>query len=892
MKPRDVLPPSWIEELLAASLPEGEVRDGIIGDLREDFQAVLAIRGGPKASVWYLVQAGRVGVRYLADRSWRALNRWETPRKGPGHGAGSNWETKMDDVWRDIRFASRAFARSPGFFVVAITTLALGIGGNTAIFSVVNGVLLKPLEYRDSDRIMQLGHGGVDGSFSMNVITPGNFFDWKASATSFESMAAFSYTDMSLLGEGDPLQIQGAQSVGSVFEVLGVDAMLGRTFADAEDGPGEEYLVVLSHGLWQRVFGGADVVGRSIELDGESYSVIGVMPPDFGFPNEQTEFWITSAFSGEFMAERNEYFLRAIGRLAPGRSVEQARTEMEVIATDLRERFPVPNNNITVNVVPLQEQMVSDVRTLLWVLMGAVGLVLLIACVNLANLLMSRAASREHEMAVRTAIGADRRRLFRQVLTESLFLGLVGAGVGVGVGALLLKGIVRWLPGGLPRLGSVELDGAVLAFTLVIGVVASMLFGAFPAFHVLRSGGSRLGSTRGASMPRLRGGLVVAQVALAVVLLVGAGLLTRSFVALVQVDPGFESENRVTFQIALPESYDLPGRVAFFRELDERINSLPGALSAGFTTGIPTSGFGSRASLNIMDRPIEEGTQPPLATYRVVSPSYLATMGIRLLRGRMITRQDGMSGTPSVVVSQAMVDRFWPDEEALGKQITLGPAGGWIPPSTIVGVVSNVQMNGLAAPAPAVVYSPHELMPWWSGFGVVVHGQSDPQLLVPQIRAEIAQLDPGIPMYQLSSVADLLQSSTAVARNSMILLSLLGLVALIMAVVGVFGLLSFVVSQRTREMGIRMALGAAHSDVRRLVMRQGMTQVVSGTVLGILGAIGLSRFLESLLFGIAPNDVLTLVGVPVLLLLAAAVAIYLPARRATMVDPVSVLASD
>jgi len=801
----------------------------------------------------------------------------------------------MSEVLTDIRYALRSFRRSPGFLVVAVTTLALGIGANTAIFSVVNGVLLRPLQYPDAHRIVRLGHAALDGEYDMGVNTPGNFTDWRERSQSFQSMASYAQVTANWTGEGDPERIVGYQSIGSVFDVLQVPPLLGRTFTAADDQPGREDIVVIGYGLWQRAYGGQDPIGRIMDLNGRALEVVGVMPPGFSFPVPGAEFWIPVSYDEEFLANRTEYFLRTVARLAPGVGVEQAEDEMTRIGADLRLEHPRANENVTVSVIPAQEVMVRQVRQLLFVLMAAVGLVLMIACLNLANLLLSRATRRDQEIAVRTALGASRGRLVRQLLTEGGVLAALGGLAGLGVGVMLLRAIVAWLPGGLPRVDEVGVDPAVLLFTAAVAGISALIFGGLPAARMSRRtvGGQLRRGSRSVVGEGSRGWLVVAEVALAVVLLAGAGLLTRSFVTLASVDPGYESDSRLTFRVALPgDEYDLPGRVAFFRELEERLGALPGVRSAGFSTAVPGTGEGSGAWLNIMGRSLDNGVQPTLVGYRVVTPAYLSTMGVDLVRGRMINRDDGLDGTPSVVVNQAMADRFWPGEDPLGEQITLGPDGGWIPPSTIVGIVEDTRLSGLDQDTPPAVFGPHALMPWWSSMRGVVHASIPAETLTGQVRAVVRELNPTLPIYSVDTVERLLRSSVAPQRNSMTLLGLLSGVALVMAVVGVFGVLSFAVSRRTREIGIRMALGADASAVRTTVVKDGMRPVLLGLVVGLAGAAAATRFMESLLFNVPPTDPATMAGAVAVLFVAAAVAVYLPARRATRVDPVEALGAD
>ena len=800
----------------------------------------------------------------------------------------------MSELFSDIRFAVRSFLRTPGFLAVAVTTLALGIGANTAIFSVVNGVLLRPLSYPEPDRLVRIGHTSLPGNSEMDVNTLGNVSDWRARSRSFESMASYHDVTANWTGEGDPERVGGVETVGSIFDVLGLPPLMGRTYTTADDKPGREDIVVLSYGLWQQAFGGDDPIGHAMDLNGRSLEVVGVMPPSFTFPNPDVQFWMPGAYDEEDLANRTEFFLRTIARLAPGASLGQARDEMALIAADLRVEHPQANEDVLVAVVPAQELMVRDVRQLLVVLMVAVGLVLVITCLNLANLLLSRAARREQEIAVRTALGASRGRLIRQLLVEGGVLAALGGAAGLFVGVVFLRAIVAWLPGGLPRVEEISVDPFVLMFTGAVAGLSALVFAGLPAFRASKSSlsGRMRRSSRSVADGAARSWLVIGEVALAVVLLAGAGLMTRSFVTLASVDPGYESESRLTFRVALPGSeYDLPGRVAFFQELEERINALPGVISVGFSTAVPGTAEGSGAWLNIVGRPLAEGVKPDLVRYRVVTPAYLTTMGTRLVRGRLITAGDGLDGTPSVVVNQTMADEFFPGEEAIGAQITLGPDGGWIPPSTIVGIVQDSRLHGLAEDTPAAVFGPHALMPWWSSLRGVVHAALPPEALTAQVRTAVSEVDSSLPVYSVDTVDRLLSASLAPQRNSMTLLGLLSAVALVMAAVGVFGVLSFAVTRRTREIGIRMALGADAASVRRVVVRDGMSPVAIGLALGLVTTLVVTRFMEALLFNVSPTDPIALIGTVAILVAAALLAVYLPARRATRVDPVEALGS-
>ena len=566
----------------------------------------------------------------------------------------------LSSIGQDLRFALRMLRRTPGFTAVAVATMALAIGANTAIFSIVHGVLLKPLPFADPERLMVLGHH-TDGGDSLDSTTPGNFYDWQRGASAFRSMAAFAYATRNLTGrEGGAERVLGVTSAGSIFDVLGRKAMLGRTFSAAEDGPGAERVVVLSHGLWRRLLGAdREVVGRPVTLDGQPHIVLGVMPPDFAFPDGDAEFWVPARFDAAFRDNRDQYYLLAVARLAPGIGLAQARAQLDAVMDRIRLAHPQETANATAAVMPLKEALVENVRARLLTLMGAVLFILLISCANLGNLLLARAAERRREMALRHALGARPVRLARQTLTESAVLALAGGSAGLVVASLLLDALVAWLAADLPRAQEIRLDPAVLGFSLAVSLLSGLAFGLFPALQ--RSGrgpaealrdGAR-GSGRGGAV---RGGLVIAEVALALVLLAGAGLLVRSFTKLLAVDPGFRADRLLTFRVGVADRDD-GDRLRFFEQLGERLRTLPGVSAVAMTSSLPVVGRGMGAWFNVLDKPLPPGETPPGVAYRVVSHDYLQVMGIPLRRGRHFTRQDRLDGVRAVIISESVARR-------------------------------------------------------------------------------------------------------------------------------------------------------------------------------------------------------------------------------------------
>ena len=780
---------------------------------------------------------------------------------------------------------------------VSVATMALAIGANSAIFSVVNGVLLEALPYADAGRIVVIGHRDIDGAPTdgLDSTTPGNFYDWQARSTAFESMAAFAYTERVMTLGGNADRVLGALSAGSIFDVLGRGAARGRVFTAAGDGPGAEAVVVLGDGLARRLFGERSPLGETLGIGGVPFTVIGVMPADFTFPDYDAEYWIPARFDAAFRGNRDQYFLQAVARLKPGITLAQAEAQVNTVMDAIRRDHPQFTQNAKAGLLPMKDVLVDGVRTRLLTLMGAVVCILLIACANLGNLLMARASTRRREVAVRYALGARPIRLVRQMLTESLLLAALGGAAGLAVGYMSLGLLVAWLPSDLPRANAIALDLTVVAFTAAASLAAGVAFGIFPALHLTGRApmeGVREGTRGSGRSGWIRATLVAAELAVALVLLAGAGLLVRSFDKLLDVDPGFRAERLLTFRLGVPgDVYREPARrVRFFEEVLQRVRRLPGVESAAMSSYLPVTGYGTGAWFNILDRPLPPDQTPPGVAYRVVSPNYFETLGIPLRRGRLLTGQDGGEGRRAVLVSEAVVERFWPAEDPLGQRIYLGaPDNRLFADAEIVGIVADVAQISLANPGAEAVYGTHPLMPFWSTFSFAVRTSLDPESVTPSIRAQVREVDPAAPIFAVRTMDDVVSRSTAGARSSMLLVVLFAVLALVLAGIGVFGVLSFTVSQRTTELGIRLALGASARSVKMLVLGRGMLPVAAGVVLGLAGAFALTRFMDSLLFGVTPTDPVTFSAVAALLAGIAAVASYLPARRATRVDPVTVL---
>jgi putative ABC transport system permease protein len=799
---------------------------------------------------------------------------------------------------RDVRHSARLLWRSPGVTSIALVTLALGIGANTAIFSIINGVLLKPLPYPDPDRLFLIEHVQLNDRTQFGSTTPGNFYDIQRSVTSMR-MAAISTSTVTLTGRGDPERLQAVGSAGSVLAVLGITPQLGRVFTEDDDRIGAPRVVAISDALWRRVFGGRpDAVGQALMLGGVPMIVIGVMPRGFIFPESQMDVWMPAQFSAQMRASRTEYFLTIVGRLAPGATVATARGELDAVMTRLQREFPASNGAVGLAARPLSEALVADVSRLLWILMGSVGCVLLIACANLANLLLARASGRSREIAIRQAIGAGRWRLIRQLLAESVVLSLIGGVAGVLVGAGFLRALIAWLPAGIPRIDQAAVDGRVLLATFTAAAATGLCFGLPPALQLARHSPSQAlrddARTSTGRSPH-RAILVVGELAIALVLLAGAGLLIRSFFLVQHVDPGFATDRILTFQVRMEgPDYSRPEtRLAYVNGVIERLERLPGVVGAAASSYAPIVGRGTGAWFNMLARPWPAGTTPPGVPYRVITAGYFKTMQIPLVRGRLLDERDGRGGSPSVVISESVARRFWPtaaEGDPIGSEIYLGaPDNRLFDRATIVGIVKDVQLAGLGGSMTDAVYGLTTLMPFWRAFTFTMRTAGDPLSVAGDAQAIVRQADPALAMTGMQAMTDIMRTSIAPTRASMLLLVLFAAVAMIMAAVGVFGVMSYSVTLRAKEMGIRLALGASPSEVRGMIIRDGLKQALAGIALGVGGALWLTRLMGSMLFGVTPGDPLTLSGVAGLLLVVALAACYLPARRATRVDPLIVL---
>ncbi len=811
----------------------------------------------------------------------------------------------MDTLLQDLRYAARRLLRSPGFTAVAVLTLALGIGANSAIFSVVNGVLLRSLPFAEPERLVQLGTIKPGEEPQAGTVSPPDFVSLREENRVFTEVVAFTYGGATLTGTGEPERIEAAWVSAGFFELLGAAPVLGRTIGPEENQPGNSEVAVLGYGLWQQTFGGdPGIVGRTITLNGITRTVVGVAPPGFGFP-EQRAVWAPLPYNESFSAEtdvnRRAQYLGVLARLRPGTTLEQARAEVSTISARLEQEFPQTNTNVALALVPLREVMVGEVRTPLLILLGAVGLVLLIACANVANLLLARAAARESEMAVRTALGAGRGRIVRQLLTESVLLGLVGGVLGLLLAYWGTALLTTLQPEGIPRLEEIGVDRTVVTFTLGVSLLTGVVFGLIPALQVTRANlmgalkeGGR-GALSGRQGQRARSLLVVAEMALAVMLLVGAGLLLRSFLQLQQVDPGFRPEQTLAVDLSLPDhSYPEPAqRHEFYRTLLERVEALPGVRGVGAVNMLPMGEDHLVINYHVRGREPAPPGEGGVLEVRVATPEYFRAMEIPLLRGRAFTEADHADAPQVALINETTARHVFPGEDPIGQFIRLGwgIGEGRFAGGEVVGIVGDVRQFGPGADFAQEIYLPFAQVPQ-HGMTVVARTASDPLALAGAIRSEVRTLDPNLPVMGLRTLEQVVSQAVAQPRFYMLLLSIFAAAALLLAAIGIFGVMAYMVAQRTREIGIRIALGAEPARVQQLVVGRALRLAIGGVVIGGVGALALTRVLESLLFGVSATDPVTFAAVALLLTAVALLASYLPARRATRVDPMIALRAE
>jgi putative ABC transport system permease protein len=807
----------------------------------------------------------------------------------------------MGSLFQDLRYGLRMLRKKPGFTLVAVITLALGIGANTAIFSAVNAVLLNPMPYRAPDRLVQFWETNPLKNWTQATVAPANLFDWEKQSGSFDEIAAYMGSDKSgpgvaglqLTGAGEPERLQALFVTGNIFSVLGVDAMIGRPLREEETWQGKHTVVVLSYALWQRRFGGdPGIIGQTISLNGRNREVVGVMRPDFYFPSKEIEMWVPMGWNYEQIAKlRRPHFLRAIGRLKPGVTTDQALAEMTGIAARLEEQYPDTNTQMGVGVGPLKEWVVADTRLPLMVFLVAVGFVLLIACANVANLLLARAATRTREIAIRTALGARRGRIVKQLLTESLILATIGGGLGVLLALWSKDLLFAFSPANIPRLDEARLDARVLGFSVGITLLTTLLFGLVPALQAsrpdlvstLKEGGQKGGAQGG----RVRSGLVVAEVALALVLVIGAGLMVRSFLQLQRVDPGFNSNNLLMLSVALPGAkYPEDSQaIAFFDQAEQRIKALAGVVEVGATNVAALKGASYTNDMTIEGRPPEDYVRE--IRHKTITPNYFSAMGIQLLGGRFLDQSDNAT-SQTIIVNEAFARRCFPGEDAVGKRVKFArpnEKGEW---QTIVGVVRSEKQDSLAAePRPEAYKS--QLQETQSAMTLVVRTGGDPRSLIGAVREQIRELDRDLPPYNIKTMDDVVYESLVRERFTTLLLIVFAGLALALASVGIYGVMSYAVTQRTHEIGIRMALGAQTRDIFKQVIGQAVRLAGIGVGLGLAAALALTRLMASLLYGVSTTDPLTFAVIAILLFGVSLLASYIPARRATKVETMTAL---
>lgn len=807
----------------------------------------------------------------------------------------------METLLKDIRYGVRGLIKRPGFTVIALITLALGIGANTAIFSVINAVLLRPLQFKDPEQLVIVWEDATFAGFPKNTPAPANYFDWKNQNQSFSDMAACAEVSFNITGDGEPERAMAFTVTSNFFPLFGVQPLLGRSFLPEEDQPGANKVVVLSHSLWQSRYGGdRQIVNRGILLNGEKHTVVGVMPASFQFMEKEVRLWVPIAFTPEGAANRGGHYLKVVARLKPDVPVSQAQADMNAVMGRIAKDHPRQtfDGKLGAIVMPMREQLVGETRSSLVVLLVAVACVLLIACANVAGLLLARAVSRRREIALRVALGASRLRIVRQLLTESLLLATV-AGV---LGSLLAYWSFTFLQGLVPSemalLTSLNLDTRILAFTLLISIVTGIIFGLMPALqsaNIDLNDALKQSSTRATSTGRLRNALIVSEVALSIVLLVGAGLLIQTLFQLFRQYAVLEPEKVLTMRTVLPrDKYkEASQRNNYYQQVLERVERLPGVVSAGYVTSVPllwkggTSGF------------YPDGIKAPIpgmaydANHRQVSADYLKTMNVPLLAGRYFDNRDNENSMPVAIINETMARQYWPGENALGRRFKLGdPDEPGKLSKEIVGIVADVRQMGIDEPVKAEMYFPHQQITDWFGYtprDLAIRTTGDTTSLVGSVRQVIREVDPNQPVSNVATMAEVLGEEAAQRRMGMIMLVAFAALALLLASLGIYGVLAYFVTQHTNEIGVRLALGATPRRILFLVLKKGMGLTLVGMAIGIAASFALTRWMSSLLFGVKAADPLTFVVVPLLLGAVALVACAIPARRATKVDPMVAL---
>lgn len=886
--------PSW---LLRRVLAPGVRGDSIRGDLLEEMHARAAQKSEFRARAWYWSQALTIAAHALKSRRYYHYEPI-VPKA-----------SLMESLAADLKFAFRSLVKARAFTLTAVLTLGLGIGASTAVFTIANAVLLRPLPFADPDRLMWLWEVRKSGA-PMSIAWP-DFLDWRDQQKSFESLAAIQRGTVNFTGSGEPERLDIRYVTSPFFEILGVTPALGRTFTAAEDQPGAPRVVLISDELWRRRFS-ADraVLGKAMTLGGQPYEIIGVLPAGFRYNLVTDDDVIASlgqaAVPGSGLPDRgNHNGLSAIGRLREGVNEEAARTDLNHIAESLRRAHPNTNADSYAHIEPLEQRLVGSIAPTIWVLFGAVAFLLLMAIVNVANLMVTRGMARRHELSVRAALGGDRWRLIRQMLVESSVLALTGGAAGILIAVGLIKLFVATAPESSPRLLDVGLSGPVWIFAFLLSTVAALVLGIFPAVqssavrgqHALIRAGR--GETTPASANRLRRGLMVVEVALAIILLTGAGLMTRTMFALASVEPGFDPSNVLTLRYSLSGNQSTPELQEVFRRrvsafgdvVLERVRALPGVENAALALSLPIEGSQWGSIFLVGDRPAPPRAELPIAAFMPVSTGYFETMRVRLQAGRLFDDTDTAASAPIVVVNEAFARRFWPDGKAVGQRLKQGWPESTTPWREVVGVVNDVKLDGVESATPLQVYLPYRQNPTPYA-ALLVRTEGPPASLAPALAKTIYSLDPNLPTFAVQTMEDLMRDAVTERTMTMVIFGGFAMVALVLASVGLYGVVSQGVSERTREVGVRLALGATGPQVVRLFIGQGILTTLAGAAIGIGGALWLSRFAEGLLFQVAPTDPVTFVIAAVTLTAVAIVACYVPARRASRVSPTITLRGD
>lgn len=813
------------------------------------------------------------------------------------------WRESMKDFGMDLRFAARRLARSPLFTTVALLTLALGIGANTAVFTLVNGVVLRPLPYDEPDRLVTVSMARADGSETDSLSYP-EYVDLQTQSQTLADIGFWTWWTMDITDADEPTSVQSVRVSANMLSVIGAEPAEGRLFRPDEGEAGNDKVAIVSHALWRDHYGGEPLVGTDIEIDGEPHTVVGIMPAGFRFPYVQeygAGFWVPLPMDvGN--ESRSSRWLNAVGRLSAGATPEQARVELATIAARLEAEHPAANAGWTMTAVPMGESVVGGgTRAALWTLYGVVAFVLLIACANLANLLLARLESREQEIAVRAALGAGRGRLLRELLAETTLIGAAGGLLGILLAAQGMQLLVSWVPAGVPRLDEIGFDGTVLGFAIAATVGTCVLFGLLPAMHASRpdlqetinASSARAGSAR----QRLRSTLVIAEVAVALVLLVGAGLLLRSFGNLLNEDIGFEPSRIVTFQLS-PARNDAAQRIAFYQQVVERLQSMPGVESVGANTAPPLSGVEWSMAYTVDGEPLPGLGEEPSAEFNVVSPDYFRTLSIELRRGRFSSDDDISDRGRVVLVNDTFARRHWPDGDAVGRSISIGDRAGGDggeaddrPSYEIIGIVADTRKLGIDREPPAEMYLPYTLSAQYF-MNFVVRTEGDPAALIDNIRSRIWEIDDSVALESVATMSSLLRQSVAAPRFNALLVGGFAVLAVVLATLGIYGVVAYSASRRNRELGVRIALGASKSDVFRLLLGQGLALTAAGIGCGLVAALAASRILSTMVYGVTTTDPLTFALVALLLASVALTAAYVPARRATRVDPLVALRDD